>query len=644
MLVFARTALAVLIPLSGFTVMRAWLGEAKAISAIAGGAVLGLGMFWLALRVLASFIPFESAAWFAFAAVVVCGGLSFLNLLRRETPRAMERTGRLARLGLLAFAIIFAVSVYAASASLFRAEETMTIHLPLVASIQRGNFPPVDLREPNHPFEYHWGQHLLAAGIAQIAGVQSWLALFFSNALLAGLAFLLAYSIARREVGRFGAAIAGVMATVGGTLNWLSASQFTNSARDFAELMNPLGYPFTTGNVIVGGFFWRLHANSSTWPFCLLLLGIELLWRGARDTRPLLFLIPAALLLAMVAPSSETMFCVGIAGVLAGVALARLGRTALSWRRVSLLVLVAVAAIALAPFMGGVLRSFLQTGSASHQAKILVNTQHFGSVRSLDFVPFFRDSPWLPIFSWRFLQDAGPVPWLLVPVLSLAAWRSAWRMSCLALVALAGLVAATTFTLTQIPHDTFRLVNHATVIGAIPVGAFLGELVTNVRVNRVRLLFVGLLTTVVATLVTAWPLSHLGINRVRDRFAWPTQLEFATVYDERAIGWLQTRTNFQDGIVTIPLERWNILGSGQTTPTGSKHSGGPEYRGKAQAAVSRFDLRALSALGVKYLYVAGDGVPLELRAQIDTAADNGTLEFQLKGSSGVIYSLVPAEL
>ncbi len=617
---------------------RVWLRETRPLVTYVGGSVAGLAAFWLCLRVFALFalmLPFNRAAWLSYFVVTVLGLAAATRW--RAAATGINEDHPFTLVALLAFASFFALSVYAASGALFSFDETMTHHLPLVASMQRGNFPPMDLREPPHPLEYHWGQHLLAAGVSQITGLAPWQTLFGMNALLAGFTFLLAYALARREVSAFAAACGAVLLVAGGTLNWLSAWRYD---APFSTLMNPLGQPFTTGNTIMGGFFWRLHTNSTTWPTCLLLLATDTLWRGVRERAQSAFapaFAIAALLLALVAPGSETMLCAGLAGWLIAYACTMAKREAIERQAVIRFALAGLAAALLAPLMGGTLASFFATGSASHQARIALNLAHFGAVPSWNAAQWFADPPWLPLWSWRFLQDAGPVPFLLLPALILALRQAKPQLMTITCVALTALIAATTLTLTQYPANMFRLVNHAVVLGALPVAAIFAALCERHRFTR------WLAVMVLLLLISAWPLSFAGLyQRQGNRFPWPNRAAARAALDESAIAWLRANTDFRDGLLPLPLDRWDVLAAGQAHPLGSFVGGRSEYHARAQHAAEQLDAASLAAAGIRYVYAIRANLPEATRTRLDEAVREGGLKLQWQSPAGdrAIYSRV----
>lgn len=133
------------------------------------------------------------------------------------------------------------------STPLVEFSETMIFHNPLVASMERGNVPPINFQEPPHVLYYHYGQHALAAALSSLGKLRAPMALFVTNAWFSALAVAYAYALARRMAG-VGAGFAAAFLLLGaGTFNWLSAlgALVTENVR-FSELMNPLGLPFST--------------------------------------------------------------------------------------------------------------------------------------------------------------------------------------------------------------------------------------------------------------------------------------------------------------------------------------------------------------------------------------------------------------
>lgn len=640
LLVVAATPARVLIPsCAGVLGWRLLVRERGIERLVVLGTVAGLGLFWIGFTLFARWLPPRPAAHLVAGTMAAAVALCAWRLRRQSrqldawpgpTQSPLHTSAPLAfalpvgwRLFALLAAAVVTASVYAASGTLSSFGETMQHHVPLVASFQRGNWPPIDLREPPHALEYHWGMHALAAGLGALAGSDAAdLALFATNSVAAGLAFATAFVVTSRHAGPTGGAAAALLLVGAGTLNWLSAPGFAVGGA-LAPLLDPMGYPFTTGNLIVGGFFWRLHTNSTSWAVCTLLLASELMalcWERRR-WGPALAALPA---LALVAPTNETTFCAAVAAL----GVATLLKAAIDRRRPAFALLsglgVTVGGAALAPLLGGVLATFLSTGTASHQAAIVLNREHLGSVPSWDFAGLFKDPPWIPILSGRFLQDVGPLPWLALPAGLLALRRRAWPLVIVAATAVVLLLASTTFSLTRYPANMFRLLSASVTLGGMAAGYALAVLVASIQRRRVRAAMAALGVVAVLFLVAAWPLSWVGLTCCGRDFPWPKR-NGGPMTDGGVVEWLKRNTSFREAILTLPAGLPHVEPSGQVYPMGSFVGGRPQYAEQARAALAGPDLEALRKMDVRYLYVSEPDLDVTQRAVLKRATDEGVV-------------------
>jgi hypothetical protein len=189
-------------------------------------------------------------------------------------------------------------------------------------------------------------------------------------------------------------------------------------------------------------------------------------------------------------------------------------------------------------------------------------------VASWNFGGYFPPSPdgRVSIVSIRFLQDVGPIPYLLVPT---TVWL--WRrfdgvLFHLSLSALFALFLSSAVTLTKYPENTSRFVNLCVVLGALPVGSALVAFAT-AGAQRDRALRAGAVVAAIALMIANWPLFHLGIMLSNDR--WYPPFDAGPRYNQAAIEFLTNATEFRDGILTIPYDCWDVLGAGQFVPVGS---------------------------------------------------------------------------
>jgi hypothetical protein len=105
--------------------------------------------------------------------------------------------------------------------------ETRFYHGGFAASMARGNFPPVNPMEPDHPLYYRWAYHGLAATISNIIGRDTPIAMGIVNVWLLVVLFAGVMALVlRREYSWSQGMMAATIALFGGTGSWLVQSQW----------------------------------------------------------------------------------------------------------------------------------------------------------------------------------------------------------------------------------------------------------------------------------------------------------------------------------------------------------------------------------------------------------------------------------
>jgi hypothetical protein len=301
-----------------------------------------------------------------------------------------------------------------------------------------------------------------------------------------------------------------------------------------------------------------------------------------------------------------------------------------------------VLGVGLVFFTGGVLKTYFLERSATHGAHVVFEWSQLGSVASWNFGRWFPppEAGRVPIFSLRFLQDVGPVPFLVLPALAWAALRRDSALLHLSFSALVALFLGSAMTLTKYPANTFRLVNLCVVVGAIPVGAALAALASRRALRPVRIASLVVVFASIAVLVSSWPLLHLGIA-ANAKHVWYPARDGGPRYDRAAIDFLMKRTQYRDGVLSIPHDSWGVLGSGQFSPFGSFVGDRSEYQTKSGQAVGNVDRDLLRELGVRYLYVERRRAYSTQKKKLDEALAAGTMAILWQNGDGtnVLYEL-----
>lgn len=631
------------VPAAGALLVRLRTRESLLLVVLTSGAVMGTCLFWLGVWALFPLLRGPSAVLWSIALVAGVAAAAWrwgrpVDLPPLTLPSRAEVIG----LGLLVGLV--ALSILHTSTSLLEFSETMTFHVPTVASMERGNVPPINVQEPSYPLYYHYGQHVLAAALASFGRLRPPMALFVTNAWFGGLVVAYAYALGRKMIGVWAGFAAAILLFGAGTLNWITAlPALTMEQVSFAKLMNPLGFPFSTGNISVGPLAWRVHGNSMAWAMCLALLVCDLFERAFRNRRFELA-VGAGIALATLAPANETLYSSIATGIGLVSVLFWLRQRKIDWPQAALATLVLSIGLLLVFFTAGVIKTFLLKGSATHGASLMINWKNFGTVASFNFGGFFPPGPTgrVPIFSLRFLGDVGPLPFLLIPALVWWVLRSEWLAVHFAASALIALFFSTALTLTRYPENTCRLVNLCVVLSAIPIGLALATLPRTLKGKVARHVAVAAVGTLLLLCIVSWPLLHVGVmaTATYGKKLFPPA-DGGHLYNLAAIDFLTENTKFDEGVLSIPYRSWAVLGSGQCAPTGSYVGGLEEFPRDSSKAVEAVDLDLFRKLGARYLYVESAGASDRQRHRIARLSAAGELQqiWVAPDQASVIYKL-----
>ena len=147
--------------------------------------IVGVGLHLLTANLCAWLAPGPAGSWLGIATAL---GLSTVIAVRLR--RTLARPNRLsaAWIGLVSAALLTAGLMYVALANrthvLFTDEEW---HLPLAATMARGDFPPISPFSPSFGAAYHYGADLLAASLLNLAGIAPWTAFFLLTPMVAAI-------------------------------------------------------------------------------------------------------------------------------------------------------------------------------------------------------------------------------------------------------------------------------------------------------------------------------------------------------------------------------------------------------------------------------------------------------------------------
>ena len=174
--------------------------------------VVGIGLHLLAANLASWIAPGMVGSWVGVAGATT---VATMVTVRRRSSMGWPDRSRSVWKELATGAVLTASLMYVALANrshvLFTDEEW---HLPLAATMARGNFPPVSPFSPTFGAAYHYGSDLIAASLINIAGSAPWTAFFLVTPLFA-VVFSLTATTAALDFGasRLAALCVGLIAT-----------------------------------------------------------------------------------------------------------------------------------------------------------------------------------------------------------------------------------------------------------------------------------------------------------------------------------------------------------------------------------------------------------------------------------------------
>jgi hypothetical protein len=127
-------------------------------------------------------------------------------------------------------------------------------------------------------------------------------------------------------------------------------------------------------DIAIGAFAWRVHGNSMTWAICCALLIADLLERTLRTLRAELALT-TGVVLSVLAPANETLFATMTASVAIMPLVHWIRDRTITWRLALLTAIVLAVGVGLIGFTGGVMKTFLVEGNATHGASLKLSGQ-----------------------------------------------------------------------------------------------------------------------------------------------------------------------------------------------------------------------------------------------------------------------------
>lgn len=204
----------------GWQLAQFFLKENKKEHLLGLGGIFGLGLYIFFVNALGYFIPIKIVFYLVWFLFLVLGLILFYFNKSKVSEWGIDKKWKKILLGTTMFLVVSSALVY------FRYPPV--VHgpggLPITATMASGNFPPVEIWNPNHPLRYHYTLELVSAGLYKMTGLPIHLANDFQVAILAGLLFLLGFSLVKRFFynDNFGAFISSLLMIYAGGLVFLN--------------------------------------------------------------------------------------------------------------------------------------------------------------------------------------------------------------------------------------------------------------------------------------------------------------------------------------------------------------------------------------------------------------------------------------
>lgn len=282
------------------------LGELErlVVAAVASILISTQACYWLATAF--GYSPLTLLA----ASGLICIAVIALDKKELGLPK-LDGTERKALLAALLFFLllfgIYANNIYAQRGDIIVVGgwnwSDLFIHLPIIRTINAGNFPPQMPFFAGAPMEYHYFSDLHTAIAAKAAALDVIWLIRFENALYAALFALACFVLAKRATGsNKAAALAVLLIVFGGSLAWTKLAADLQGA-PLGQLLSQSGYDNDGGFFqipsVLGGYLIVQRPQLVGLP-ALAAVGLLLLAFSEKRDRRLLFL--AGILAALLAP------------------------------------------------------------------------------------------------------------------------------------------------------------------------------------------------------------------------------------------------------------------------------------------------------------------------------------------------------
>ena len=664
---------------SAYVIVRRTFGErslAIRVGLSVGFAIVGqaFGLLWLPMIIPVGWAAMATSAILVGAAIFVSRTSLAANVPQADQSTSKDRKSSLLNLVLI---VLGSVLVYISALAYWmdgtagRADvATLFQHSALAATISRGNFPVVNMFEPDFPMSYRFNFHTLAASAQHLTGLTLDRLMPHFVALISVSLFWTAAAVVGRVVRdvRMGI-LAGGLIWSAGPLYWLGAPSLIESEGWATVLSGIAREPesITWSGLILGPTFTMATHNPTNIfgliPTLIVLLLIGELISGKHSLRSVRLLsILLGVSLTVLAAASEYFYMAVVSGTAAVIVFRFLRKRSVERITVALMLSAAVISAALSLTTSSVLANLARGADDVLRLGVYFNDKGAGRFSSWGYNsmgPFFE---WaesgqheVGAFSLEFLIDGGLPLYLLIPVLLWVAFKPNSRAAPYAAVSAAAFSAATLFHFQQSPPEIARFTNFGATTAIIAflvwIRPALGSTLAPLRIAVKVALGAGALVLIGGFVLSAlaWPqmIGQAEVRQEQDEAAVIEYLNGTEVSDRLLILW-GSRTAFDLYDPRTPqVSAYISAYTGQFIPYGYHHlSKAEQYSGPYGWAQESLDPEMLDSLRIRYIYVDPSRLTEKQRQGLDSLRADGSLDIAMtderpSGALRVLYSYSP---
>lgn len=545
----------------GWQLARYSLKEKRIEHLVGLAGIFGIGLYVFFINAVGLFLPIKIVFYLVLLLFFLLGLVLFY--LNRSKPLEWGIDRRWRKI-LLAFTLFLVVATGIIS---FRHPMDLSIlREPTAATIAEGNFPPVEIWQPERSLNYHYAPDLFSAAIHKVTRLPLYSAYDLQKAILTGVLFLLGFILVKRfSNSDFKSFVSSLLMLYAGTLVFLRGLAGIPVLYSKYILGQDIFAPFKFVSDAIEGEYGspvvrlaaELHWGAMAFPLIIAVIYLYFHLLNGERRRAAFFV--CGFLLALLALVSEPYFlvlcCVIFVYPFAFALFKKERERAKKFLAVSLLIL--LIALPTAFFQGGLLKAFFvqqfDLPGINSEFDVLY-TKGPGN----DKPPFEISSPWTlydskPIYSSDFLMDWGLLFAVLVPSFAFLFSRH------FELALFLGGVIILSFSIPLIATSSFanmagqlgRFFYPVNLLGGLAVGLFLSSLYLRVQKKGFKraILFLTLILMAQALwaqfiwAVFSFPAGTWNPNE--KLFAQANSLE------GRAYNWVKENTSIRDYFLII---------------------------------------------------------------------------------------------